>query len=388
MQARIWSEILHTLPEPHFLQTHEWAQVKAMFGWEPYFLLWAEQGFFSLRGLTQEQMPSLAPDSIRAACLVLKRPARLGRLAVPLCILYAPKGPLLDWTNPALCARVLDDLQTFARQQQAVFVKVDPDVILGNGIPPAEGAQVNEGAASIVTALSQRSWRESSDQIQFRNTVWIDLTPSEAELLARLKQKTRYNLRLAEKRGVAVHTGTKNDLPLLFKMYLQTSLRDGFAIRPEAYYRFVWETFLQEAYAGAPRCEPLIAEVDGQPVAALVLFYYAQRAYYVYGMSTEVHRDRMPNYLLQWEAMKRSRNRGCTIYDLWGAPDEFKEADPMWGVYRFKEGLGGVVVRTLGAWDFTPHQLLYRLYSEAVPAALGLMRWRGRREALATIGGA
>jgi lipid II:glycine glycyltransferase (peptidoglycan interpeptide bridge formation enzyme) len=221
----------------------------------------------------------------------------------------------------------------------------------------------------------RRGWRESADQIQFRNTVLLDLTPSEEELLARMKQKTRYNIRLAQKKGVVVRTGTLNDLPMLYKMYAETSVRDGFVIRDEGYYQTVWSLFLNSS---EPSGEPLIAEVDDEAVAAIFVFYFASRAYYVYGMSRNAHREKMPNYLLQWEAIKRAKVRGCTLYDLWGAPEVFDESDSLWGVYRFKEGLGGKVVRTLGAWDFTPNPLWYKLYSDVMPRVLDVMRARGR----------
>ena len=127
-----------------------------------------------------------------------------------------------------------------------------------------------------------------------------------------------------------------------------------------------------------PFTEPLIAEVNNEPVAANFVFYFAGRAYYVYGMSRDAHREKMPTYLLQWEAMKRAKAKGCIVYDLWGAPDVFDESDSMWGVYRFKEGLGGKVVRTLGAWDFAPNPLWYKMYSEIIPRVLDVMRVRGK----------
>ena len=98
----------------------------------------------------------------------------------------------------------------------------------------------------------------------------------------------------------------------------------------------------------------------------------------MYGASTGQHRQFMPNHFLQWAAMSRARLRGCTRYDLWGAPDEFTEADPMWGVFRFKEGLGGQVVRTPGAWDFTPSPLFYKMYTQVIPRLLDVMRSRGQ----------
>jgi lipid II:glycine glycyltransferase (peptidoglycan interpeptide bridge formation enzyme) len=86
----------------------------------------------------------------------------------------------------------------------------------------------------------------------------------------------------------------------------------------------------------------------------------------------------MPAYLLQWEAMKRAKARGCNVYDLWGAPDVFDKSDSMWGVYRFKEGFGGKVIRTLGAWDFAPNLFWYKMYSEVAPRLLDIMRARGK----------
>jgi lipid II:glycine glycyltransferase (peptidoglycan interpeptide bridge formation enzyme) len=93
-------------------------------------------------------------------------------------------------------------------------------------------------------------------------------------------------------------------------------------------------------------------------------------------MSTAAHREKMPNALLQWQAICRAKAAGCTVYDLWGAPDEFSEEDPMWGVYRFKEGLGAQVVRTLGAWDYPVQPRIYRWYTQVLPRILAVMRRR------------
>jgi lipid II:glycine glycyltransferase (peptidoglycan interpeptide bridge formation enzyme) len=281
---------------------------------------------------------------------------------------------------------VLDDLQSFAKKQGAIFLKMDPDVVLGTGIPGADGSAEDAGGAAIQSELARRGWVYSSDQIQFRNSVLIDLQPTEEEMLARMKQKTRYNVRLAEKKGVTVRVGTADDLPMLYKMYAETSVRDGFVIRDEGYYMAVWKSFMSNDASlitnyQLPITIPLIAEVDHEPIAGLFLFMFAGRAYYVYGMSREIHREKMPTYLLQWEAMKRAKSAGCAVYDLWGAPETFDETDSMWGVYRFKEGLGGRVVRTLGAWDYAPNKFWYKMYSEILPRVLDVLRARGKRKA-------
>ncbi len=128
--------------------------------------------------------------------------------------------------------------------------------------------------------------------------------------------------------------------------------------------------------------------MDGEAVPAIFLFTFAGRGYYVYGMSRNAHREKMPTYLLQWEAMKHAKSNGCTTYDLWGAPEVFDESDSMWGVYRFKEGLGGEVVRTLGAYDFAPNKLWYKMYADIMPRVLDVMRSRGKQKTKQTVGGA
>ncbi len=373
-----WNSLISTLPNPHFLQTYEWGQVKAAGGWQPIYVVWYEDGTFNyaLR-ITHYASPP------KAAALILKKTVIRGGFAARLCILYCPKGPLLDWKDAPLRRRVLDDLQAFARQQGAIFLKLDPDVVLGSGVPGAEDDITEPGGEAVCAELSSRGWRFSAEQIQFRNTVLLDVSPSEEEMLARMKQKTRYNARLASKKGVTVRVGAESDFPMLYRMYAETAARDGFIIRDERYYQTVWRTFMSSKVGrfpplNLPTCEPLIAEVDGEPIAAVFLFAFAGRAYYVYGMSRDAHREKMPTYMLQWEAMKWAKARGCSIYDLWGAPDVFDESDSMWGVFRFKEGLGGTVVRTLGAWDFAPNPLWYALYTQVMPKVLDLMRLRGK----------
>ncbi|GJQ35698.1 MAG: hypothetical protein JETCAE01_17080 [Anaerolineaceae bacterium] len=283
----------------------------------------------------------------------------------------------MDWTNDSLRERVLDDLESFAKKQGAIFLKIDPDVVLGRGVPFSVDEVTEKGGQAVRSDLRRRGWVESSDQIQFKNTVMVDLSASEEDILMRMKQKTRYNVRLAEKKGVTVRVGKPEDLGMLYRMYAETSVRDNFVIRDQEYYMTVWKTFMQSS---EPSVIPLIAEVNGDPIAGLFLFMFAGRAYYVYGMSRDKHREKMPTYLLQWAAMKHAKARGCLTYDLWGAPDLFDESDPLWGVYRFKEGLGGDVVRTLGAYDFVPNKFWYSMYSDVMPRVLNFMKARGKEK--------
>lgn len=362
--AESWNLKIAELPNPHLLQTWEWGQVKSHFGWSPLPYIWEDEA-----------------GKMQAAALVLMRGVAIPGLAARFRVLYVPKGPLLDWGDALLRERVLADLQKIARQQHAIFIKIDPDVRLGSGLP-ADSLIVDDPVGQMVVSdLGKLGWRFSSEQIQFRNTVIIDLKPELDPLLANMKQKTRYNIRLAERKGVSVRLGAAADIDDLFLMYAETAQRDGFVIRDQAYYRTLWSVFIQAGLA-----EALIAEVEGEPCAAIIVFRFGRRAWYMTGMSRLLHREKMPSYLLQWRAIQRLRSVGVQSYDLWGAPEVFDESDPLWGVYRFKEGFAGVVERHIGAWDLPVQPMLYRFYTGLLPRLLDWMRQRGLRRTQRMLG--
>ncbi len=353
-----WDTAVLSLPHAHLLQSWHWGALKERYGWQAQRWLWHGKD-----------------GQVRAAAQLLVRRLPMHGLAPRLAVAYCPKGPLLDWSQAPLREQVLMDLQDLAAGADAIFLKIDPDLPLGFGYPGEPEAQAHALGEATAHALQRAGWRPSAEQIQFRNTMVLDLTLPEEALLAGMKQKTRYNVRLAARRGVQVRRGSLDDLDLLYRMYAETSLRDGFAIRHREYYRHAWGDFIRAGLA-----QPFIAEVEGQPVAALLLYRFGLSAWYLYGMSTPLHREKMPNHLLQWEAIRWAKAQGCTRYDLWGAPDTPNSEDPLWGVYRFKRGFGAQVVRTLGAWDLPLRPTFYWLYSAALPKLLNLMRARGRAQ--------
>jgi peptidoglycan pentaglycine glycine transferase (the first glycine) len=343
-ERNLWNEALLNLPYNHVLQSYEWGQFKARYGWTPLRLLFEEDGL------------------VRAAASILRR--RFPHL-LPLCVMYVPKGPALDYSDDELLKRVLATLQDVARHHRAIFVKIDPDVCLEDHSPTA---------AQVITALESHGWQLSSEQVQFRNTVLVDLTREEDDLLKAMKSKTRYNVRLAERQGVKVRLGDLADLPLFYEMYVETSSRDEFIIRPFVYYRHAWQAFIEANLA-----QLFIAEYEGRPLAGLILFRFGSKVWYMYGASRDLHRNLMPNHLLQWEAIRWAKAQGCTVYDLWGAPDVPDESDPLWGVYRFKEGFGGQFVRHIGAYDYPVSCFFYWLYATIIPRYLEVLRERNRR---------
>ncbi len=354
-----WRSYAQAMPEPHILQSWAWGLSKRQTGWSARRLAWGEEGVTPGEG---DRFTAWAA----AAMLVRRIQARL-----PVAVAYVPKGPLLDWSDQALAAAVLRDIESAARRAGAIFVKIDPDV----------RSDRPEGAA-VAELLSHRGWVLSPEQIQYRNTMVSDLAPGEDELLAAMKPKWRYNIRLAERKGVVVRDGGPADLARFHAMYEETGARDGFLVRPFEYYRAIWEPFLADHLAHI-----LLAEVAGRAVAGLILFRYGPTAWYFYGASTAQDRDLMPNHALQWAAMRWAKAHGCTRYDWWGAPDVLDESDPLWGVYRFKQGFGGEFVPHIGAYDYPVNKGLYWAYTRAMPRVLDAMRRRHRAPAHTAGGG-
>ena len=295
---------------------------------------------------------------------------------------YIPKGPLLNWTDLDCREETIDSIQETAKEKHYIYIKIDPDVVLGSGIPGTDQERQEKTGIDVCENLSKRGWRYSNDQIQFKNTVVLDLSQSEDEIMSRMKQKNRYNIRLAERKGITIDDADPEDFSLLYKMYAATSIRDNFVIRSEQYYQRVWKIFLEHNMA-----KFLVAYFDHKPIAALFLVYFGQTAWYFYGMSLSEYREKMPNHLLQWHAILEAKKQNCLRYDLWGAPDIFDASDPMWGVYRFKEGFNGNVIRTIGAWDYPVYPQLYTFYTNLMPRIMNYFRKRGIAQTKRTLAG-
>jgi peptidoglycan pentaglycine glycine transferase (the first glycine) len=363
MEQINWDKSLLDQPTFHIFQTEEWAELKSGYGWKSTPYSW-ETGF----------KPA-------AKAMVLERSSKLLLKVISAKVLYVPRGPLVDWFDISQADNVLKELEHICRDRKAIFIKIDPEVLIGRGIP-GEDTNISDASGEYLKGLLiSRGWVYSREQIQFQNSVWLDLMEGEEKILTRMKQKTRYNIRLAGKKGLTIRRGGIEDLEKLFQLYAQTSLRDGFTIRNKQYYLDVWMKFMNVGMAA-----PLIAEYQGTLLAGLFLFWLGKKAWYLYGMSSDEHRDLMPNYALQWEAIRFARGMGCKVYDLWGAPDEFNDKDRMSGVFKFKQGLGGEVVRLIGAWDYPANLYSYNAYTKILPAVMSMMRKKGKKDTIQEAG--
>ncbi len=260
---------------------------------------------------------------------------------------YIPKSAISD---QVINDPFWDEVDFVSKKHRAIFLKLEPDSWEGSFI------------------LHPSSFILSKHNIQPPRTIIINIKNSEEETLAKLKQKTRYNIRLAEKKGVTVRAW--NNIESFHEMMMFTGVRDGFGVHSLEYYKHAYE-LLHPKQMG----EILVAEYDGKLLAALFVARNGNRAYYLYGASTDEERNRMPTYLLQWEAMKWARARGCEEYDLWGVPDEDEATleanfetrhDGLWGVYRFKRGFGGEIKRAAQAMDRVYNPLLYWAYLRVI----------------------
>jgi lipid II:glycine glycyltransferase (peptidoglycan interpeptide bridge formation enzyme) len=312
-----WNRFLSEHPNTHLLQTGEWGELKGGFGWKPVRIIDGNCGV-----------------------QILFRKLPLG-----FTIGYIPKSVISDQSSSEQFWKEIDSV---CRKHRAIFCKLEPDSWSDSPLPAGEGLGV----------------RVSPHNIQPPRTIIVNIKDSKEDILARMRQKTRYNIRLAEKKGVTVRAW--DDIESFHKMMLLTGRRDGFGIHSLEYYKRAYDLFQPEGL-----CELLLAEYEGKPLAALFVARNGNRAYYLYGASTDEERNRMPTYLLQWEAMKWAKVRGCDEYDLWGVPDEDETSleasfetrhDGLWGVYRFKRGFGGDLKRAAQALDRVYNPLLYWAY--------------------------
>lgn len=327
VNAAEWGLFTERAPDIHLLQTAAWGELKSSFGWKETRVVSGEVG-----------------------AQILFRPLVLG-----FTLAYIAKGPVsLPGSNPddAVWKTFWSEVDAECRRQKAIFLKVEPDFW--------------ENAADAETDEHHppSGFRHSPQSIQPKRTLVVDLNREEEEILSQMKQKTRYNIRLAQKKGVVVRDSA--DLQAFHDLISITGERDHFGVHSLEYYSRAYELFHPQG-----ECELLIAEYEGDPLAGLMVFAHGKRAWYLHGASSNRQRERMPTYMLQWEAMRWARGRGCMQYDLWGVPDaneDFLEEnftrreDGLWGVYRFKRGFGGRLMRAAGPWDRIYNPLVYTVY--------------------------
>jgi peptidoglycan pentaglycine glycine transferase (the first glycine) len=313
-----WNKFLENHPNAHLLQMGEWGELKKNFGWKPVRIVNNEVG-----------------------AQILFR-----RLPLGLTIGYMPK-PVFSNQWSVVSEQFWKEIDAVCKKNHAIFLKIEPDVW--------DDKFIHHPSSFIL----------SRHNIQPPRTIVISIKDNEETILARMKPKCRYNIRLAEKKGITVRAW--DDIPAFHEMMTVTGGRDNFGVHSLEYYQRAYELFHPKG-----TCELLVAEYEGKPLASLMVFANGKRAWYVYGASNDHERNRMPTYLLQWQAIRWAKALGCEEYDLWGVPDENEEILEanfesrhvgLWGVYRFKRGFGGQLKRAAQALDRVYNPFLYWLYT-------------------------
>ena len=308
------NKISETEPGDSFLQTLFWAELKSNFGWEPFYFLLDGNVFIVLVRKVGGSFP----------------------------IAYIPFAPSEEYQDK------LQEISISLKEylpKETLFIRYD--------LPWRN----NSRPSSVF---------KKAEDIQPASTVIIDITKSKDDILAAMKTKTRYNIKLADKKGVSVKKYGMEMLDEWYNMYQETALRDKIALHSLAYYKAVFELAQKKEFKVDIRL--YMAEAEGENIAGIVTCFYNKKATYLYGASGNSGREKMPAYALQWKAICDAIEEGCVEYDLFGIPPNDNPSHPMHGLFRFKTGFGGEIIHRPGCYDFPLNKSKYKFYSVAEAA--------------------
>ncbi len=346
-RRREWNEFIAASPYGDVLQCWEWGELKQRTGWQPLPVA-VERG-----------------GKLAAACLVLKRPLpALGK-----CLFYAPRGPIIELGDYAAAAQLGAAIRQLAVRHRAVAVKMDPAIEAGD----EAGCRTLAATGFEPTAAAATGF----GAIQPRYVMKVDISAPQEQLLAGFASKWRYNIRLAQRKGVVVKAAASRDeMDVFYDLLVITARRDGFVIRARSYFHDIWELLVEPGLASL-----FLAYVDEEAVAGAVVFLLGRQCWYVYGASSNRHRNKMPNHLLQWEIMRWAKAQGCTLYDMRGVAKEVDgqpQDEALAGLNRFKRGFNARYVEYVGEWGAVFSPLWYKLFAVLQPLAGRTRKWGAR----------
>lgn len=346
-EKQLWNEFVSASPICDVLQSFEWGELKRKSGgWEPIRLAVEDGG------------------KIVGAVSILKR--RLPHLNK--CFFYASRGPVCDYSDSAVLQILLKAIEERAHKEGAILLKIDPPV--------------TKDHVDTVAALRQAGFVESADDrgfggIQPRCVMILDISSSLDDVFAGFKPKWRYNVRLAEKKGVEVRSDcTKDDLKRFYDVLKVTAQRDGFLVRGYSYYEHMWDELVVPGIARL-----FLTEYEGEVVAGALSFVFGNRCCYTYGASSNNHRNVMPNHLMQWRMIEWAKESGCSLYDFRGVSQikDKDSGDHLSGLNRFKEGFGAQFVEYIGEFDLPYSRSWYWAWTVGKPRAISFMKSLRRR---------
>lgn len=335
-----YTEFLEKSPSCNFQQSLEWGRVKS---------------FWKNEVIVVEDKDG---NIIGALSVLLRKIPIFGYL------MYSSRGPICDRHDKDVLKQITEGAKKLAKKYNAMVLKIEPDI-----------KKDDEKFREIATELGYKikdDAKDFRDEIQPRFVFRLDIKgKTEDEIFKNFHSKTRYNVRLAGRKGVTVKEGTKEDLKDFHRIMIETGNRDGFIIRPLEYFEKMYDEL-------APKhMKVLMAYYEGKPISGVIPIMYGNKTWYLYGASSNEHRNLMPNYLLQWEMIKLAISRGDDIYDLRGVSGVVDKNHPQYGLYRFKQGFGAEFTEFIGEvhMDFAPVRYkLYKISEKIFRRSRGLFR--------------
>ena len=311
-----YKKFLESNERCNFQQSLEWAEVKKP-NWKPEVIL-AEDEDGNITG---------------SLCVWIRKMPIFGN------IMYSSRGPVCDIHDIGIMKQLTDGAKELAKKYNAIVLRMEPDIL-----------SEDETFRDIVTNLGYKikdDAKDFKDEIQPRYVFRLDIKDkTEEEVMAGFKQKWRYNIRLAGRKGVTD----------FHKIMIETGARDGFIIRPLEYFEKMYDCL------GPKHMKVLMAYYEGEPISGVIPIFYGNKTWYLYGASSNKHRNLMPNYLLQWEMIKMAIERKDDVYDFRGVSGVVDENHPQYGLYRFKQGFGATFTEFIGEVYYPFKPLTYKLY--------------------------
>ncbi len=327
--AEQYEAFLESHPKGHFMQSTGWAKVKSFW-------------------LNEVVMVEDASGNILGTMSMLIRKIPF----LPFTMMYSPRGPVCDPHDAATLEKLLDKAKVLAKRRRSYVLKFDPDIEIEDtvftDIVKKLGCRVSGGL---------KPYEGIQPRFVFR--LYIENRSAE-EVMQSFHQKTRYNIRLAQKKGIVVRSGSRNDLGEFHKLMVETGIRDGFIVRTRQYYEKVYDSL------GPEHVKIFMADYEGRPVAGTVAIVFGNKCWYLYGASSNEHRNLMPNYLLQWEMIQLAIQSGCDIYDFRGITGVLEESNPLYGLYKFKKGFNGKFTEFTGMMEYVFNPLTYILVENGI----------------------
>jgi lipid II:glycine glycyltransferase (peptidoglycan interpeptide bridge formation enzyme) len=321
-----YKEFLSNHERCNFQQSLEWAEVKSA-NWKSEVILAENE----------------KNEIIGSLCVLIRKMPIFGN------IMYASRGPVCDIHNEDVLKQLTKGARDLAKKYNAIVLRIEPDIL-----------KEDKEFRKIITDLGYKikdDAKDFKDEIQPRFVFRLDIKgKTEDEIMAGFKQKWRYNIRLASKKGVKIKEGTREDLKDFHKIMIETGARDGFIIRPLEYFEKMYDCL------GPDHIKILMAYYEEKPISGVIPIFYGNKTWYLYGASSNEHRNLMPNYLLQWEMIKMAIARKDDVYDFRGVSGVVDENHPQYGLYRFKQGFGATFTEFIGEIYIPFKPLKYKMY--------------------------